>query len=371
MVFIDKRTLIFLLILLLLSTALGGCTPPSEKENDAPVSETFSVADALSSVLAVTCRYTDGSGKVFATSGGSGVICRMDENGGAYVLTNYHVIHDVYRKGEDGVCADLSVAPYGLEQTDGLKATCVGFVGDFDLAVLYVPSLTDLLPSAKAAKESRAPVLGERVLAVGNALSRGIAVTEGIISRESEELSILVPYRTTSISLRVLRHDAAVNEGNSGGALFSADGKLLGLVNARLSGEGTVGINYAIPASVALALAEDVIRSGHADTWQFGALLKQEIKKTVIADDRVKVETQITVDHVDEGTPASTFLMRGDVLLEVAVNGVAVQITSDFALSELFLALHAEDVLVFRYSRGEKEQVHTLQASALQFVEVS
>ncbi len=170
---------------------------------------------------------------------GSGVIVRAD----GYVLTNLHVIanaEEIQVSLHDGRSADASV---------------VGIDRETDLAVLKID-----LPDLKviAFGDPQRSRIGDVVLAIGNPFGVGQTVTQGIISaaaRYGLELNIQENY---------LQTDAAINQGNSGGALVDARGYLLGINTAIESPTGgSVGIGYAIPADTAQKVLNDIIEQGH------------------------------------------------------------------------------------------------------------
>ena len=95
--------------------------------------------------------------------------------------------------------------------------------------------------------------------AVGNPESDGLSVTNGVVSVESENITMYLANETTTTSRRVIRIDAAVNSGNSGGGLYNQDGLLIGIVNAKTVDEEVEGMCYAIPINIASAIADKVI----------------------------------------------------------------------------------------------------------------
>ncbi|HNI36659.1 MAG TPA: trypsin-like peptidase domain-containing protein [Pseudomonadales bacterium] len=170
---------------------------------------------------------------------GSGVIVSAE----GYVLTNYHVI-----AGADQILVSLH---------DGRdsQAQLVGVDKETDLAVLKIA-----LPELTAIQfgDVQHMRIGDVVLAIGNPLGVGQTVTQGIISaaaRYGLELNIQENY---------LQTDAAINQGNSGGALVDVSGKLVGINTAIQSPTGSsVGIGYAIPSDTAQKVLNDIVRHGH------------------------------------------------------------------------------------------------------------
>ena len=172
---------------------------------------------------------------------GSGVIVSDD----GYILTNHHVV--------DQADAIVVLLADGREA----QAQLVGSDVDFDLAVLKVelPRLT----SIEVGEPERAQV-GDVVLAIGNPFGVGQTVTQGIISATGRYLE---NSGTGGYLQNFLQTDAAVNPGNSGGALVDAHGRLLGINTSILNQSGySGGISFAIPANIAFKVMQDIIEYG-------------------------------------------------------------------------------------------------------------
>lgn len=170
---------------------------------------------------------------------GSGVI--MSKEG--YILTNYHVI-----KKADEIVVALQ---------DGRKFTSevVGFDPETDLSVLKIEG--DNLPIVPVNLDSP-PQVGDVVLAIGNPYNLGQTITQGIISATGRN-------GLSSGYLDFLQTDAAINAGNSGGALIDTNGSLIGINTAafQVGGEGGGhGINFAIPIKLAHSIMGKLIKNG-------------------------------------------------------------------------------------------------------------
>ncbi|WP_444918003.1 S1C family serine protease [Microbulbifer sp. JMSA003] len=172
---------------------------------------------------------------------GSGVIA--SDNG--YILTNHHVV--------DQADAIVILLADGREA----QARLVGSDTDFDLAVLKID--LDGLTSISVGEPDRAQV-GDVVLAIGNPFGVGQTVTQGIISAKGRHLE---NSGTGSYLQNFLQTDAAVNPGNSGGALVDSQGRLLGINTSILNQSGySGGISFAIPANIAFKVMQDIIAYG-------------------------------------------------------------------------------------------------------------
>jgi serine protease DegS/serine protease DegQ len=173
---------------------------------------------------------------------GSGVI--VSARGQGYVLTNYHVIaqaEDIQTLLYDGRVA---------------KATLVGADEETDLAVLRIDATN--LPAIHLGDQSLLRV-GDVVLAIGNPFGLNQTVTMGIVSTIGRQLN-------SSSAEDFIQTDAAINLGNSGGALINTQGELVG-INALLIGKGQAanaeGIGFAIPVATAQKVLDQLITTGH------------------------------------------------------------------------------------------------------------
>ncbi|WP_426700406.1 S1C family serine protease [Rhodanobacter sp. Col0626] len=179
---------------------------------------------------------------------GSGVI--VSAQGQGYVLTNNHVIAQA---------ADIQVLLY-----DGriAKATLVGADEESDLAVLKIDASN--LPVIQMADQQQVRP-GDVVLAIGNPLGLNQTVTMGIVSAIGRQLN-------SSSAEDFIQTDAAINLGNSGGALVNAEGQLVG-INTLLIGKaaGAEGIGFAIPVATAKKVLDQIITTGHVVRGWIGA----------------------------------------------------------------------------------------------------
>ena len=172
---------------------------------------------------------------------GSGVIYSSD----GYIITNNHVVE----KAET-----LTVT---LNDNRKFTAQVIGRDDKVDLAVIKIEAVN--LPTLALADSDRAEI-GEWVLAVGNPLDLTSTVTAGIISAKGRSLE-LIPGRDAIESF--LQTDAAVNPGNSGGALVDASGNLLGINTAIATRTGMFqGYSFAIPVNLVTRIADDIIEFG-------------------------------------------------------------------------------------------------------------
>lgn len=268
-------------------------------------------------------------------SAGSGVIYKLDKNtGDAYIITNYHL---VYNKNY-GSCTSVSLYLYGMVYTDyAIPATVVGGSIDYDIAVLKVTG-SEILKKSYATSVSLGDSEGVRVFdevfAVGNPEGFGMAVTEGIISVDSEGLD-MTGADGSSIKLRVMRISAAINEGNSGGGLYDEDSKLIGIVCAKRIGSDIDNMAYAIPVNLAKNLADNIIDNcnGTTATKVQRAYIGVEITAKVIGLVADPTTGELyRAERVEVGEIKSDCIIKdeikiGDVINSLTIDGVTVNVT--------------------------------------------
>lgn len=269
----------------------------------------------------------------YVTEGaGSGVI--LSEDG--YIVTNHHVI--------DGA----NTIKVRLSNGQAYTAVLTGTDEKTDLAVLKIN--VSGLPAAKLADSSTVRV-GDFVIAIGNPLGElGGTVTEGIISAKDREVTI------DGETMTLLQTSAAVNPGNSGGGLFNLDGELVGVVNAKSSGDDIEGLAFAIPANTVKEITQELIQHGYVTGRpQLGISVAQITKpgmgrQTYYSTPGLYI-TQSSVDNglkagdriikidgtiINNAADVSTVLDRhsvGDVV-EVIVSRSGKEITVDVKLTE-------------------------------------
>ena len=227
---------------------------------------------------------------------GSGVI--VSKKG--YILTNNHVI-----SGASNLLISLK---------DGRQAVAkvVGSDPETDLAVLKI-TLPNL-PIATWANSQKDVHIGDVVLAIGNPFGLGQTVSMGIISATQRSLRL-------STYENFIQTDAAINVGNSGGALVNTQGKLVGIATALItSGSGNEGVGFAIPANLARFVLQAIITHGKVIRGWLGVeaqTLTPELSETY----GIPANTGILISGVYPNSPASKAgLKRGDVILHINRN---------------------------------------------------
>jgi Do/DeqQ family serine protease len=199
-----------------------------------------------------TPRSPQGQGPLRPSGVGSGVIVSPD----GYILTNNHVV-----EGASKVEVELS-------DRRTFTAKIIGFDAPSDVAVIKIEATN--LPSLTFGDSEKVEV-GDLVLAVGNPLSIGQTVTMGIISAKGRRS----PVGDNRTYEDFLQTDAAINRGNSGGALVNLRGELIGVPSQILSQTGgNIGIGFAIPAKMARNVMDQLIRGGKVRRGKLGVVVE-------------------------------------------------------------------------------------------------
>ncbi len=271
---------------------------------------------------------------------GSGVIISED----GYVVTNNHVISD----GGDGVAEEIMVT---LHNKKTYKARVIGRDPSSDLAVLKIDG--NNFPFLLYGNSDNVK-LGQWVLAVGYPLTLETTVTAGIVSAKGRSIGINRSQSLTPVE-SFIQTDAAVNQGNSGGALVSTEGQLIGINSAILAPSGTyAGYSFAIPVNIVKKIVNDLIQYGNVKRGFLGVSYipsdeenERMVKQAGITDGQGVYVTAIP----SEGGAAKAGLKKGDVIIKVNGNNV----TSGLEMSAQIASFKPGDQVALSYFRNGKE----------------
>ncbi|MCS7152547.1 MAG: Do family serine endopeptidase [Bacteroidia bacterium] len=275
----------------------------------------------------------EGEGGFFPGSG-SGVIISPD----GYIVTCNHVIENASR---------IQVTLY---DNRSFRASVVGADPSTDIALLKIDA--NNLPFMEFGDSDQLRV-GDWVLAVGNPFNLTSTVTAGIVSAKGRTLGLLrEKFRVESF----IQTDAAVNPGNSGGALVNLEGKLVGINTAIASMTGTfAGYSFAVPASIAQKVVEDLRKYGKVQRALLGVMV-ENLTSERQSELEVPVSQGAYVSDVYGGSAAEEAgLKAGDVIVEI--DGKPVHSASE--LTELVARHRPGDQIKITYYRGNKRMQTT------------
>jgi serine protease Do len=275
-------------------------------------------------------RSPEGTGPVLERSLGSGVIV----GGDGYIVTNDHVVD-----GADQITVEFS-------ERHILPAKLTGSDPPSDLAVLKVDARD--LPALPLGDSDKVRV-GDVCLAIGNPLGIGKTVTAGIVSAKE---------RSTGVSdgsfEDFLQTDAAINRGNSGGALVNTRAEVIG-INSQIvsSSGGNMGIGFAIPSNLTRTVVDQLTHGGKVKRGMLGVGI-QSVTPALAAALRLREQRGVLVNSVEPGSPAERAgLHPGDVV--IALNGAPVDDPNKFRNQIAALAPGTEVTLtVVRNSRSQE-----------------
>jgi serine protease Do len=175
--------------------------------------------------------------------------------------------------------------------------------------------------------------------------------------------------KNNNIAFRVMRTDASVNHGNSGGGLFDINGKLIGITNAKNVEEETDNICYALPITLVKYLMENIrdnMQSGKAGYVSCATVGIQTrlMESSVYLDEQgeLALKERFYVDKVTEGSAADGVLKPMDIIQSITINGVTTELTRRYLWNDLLLTIRKGDsvqITVLRDSKTEdkKEEV--------------
>ena len=279
-----------------------------------------------------------------ATATGSGIIISDD----GYILTNNHIVDtSSSSSSSNGYSSYYSVSEsnkvtvtlYG-DSTE-YEATIVGTDSQTDLAVIKIDK-TGLTPAELG--DSDKVQVGEFAMAIGNPLGLDTSVTCGVISATNREIT-----DSDNKKYTLIQTDAAINSGNSGGALVNADGKVIGLNTLKISSTGVEGMGFAIPINSTIDIYQQLIEYNKVKRPYIGISGVDLDEKTASAN---KLVQGIYVKSIDEFSAAEKAGIKiGDVI--VGADGKEIKTMEE--LNNIKNSHQIGDSLTIKVNRNGKE----------------
>ena len=286
------------------------------------------------------------------TGAGSGFIFAYDEEY-VFIATNHHVI------------AYANAVTISLDDNERVSAMVIGSQTDTDLAVLAV--------SKAALDEKGVPYsvaelgcsdsmrMGDTVVAIGNAMGAGQTVTKGIISAVGLQITVRDPNSNVNLTLDVLQTDAAVNHGNSGGPLINHNGEVIGIVTAKLFGQGIEGMGYVLPINDIQDMLDSLLESG-PERHVFIGLGTREITEEIRESFNLPATGMLVMEVVIDGPAYIAGIIPWDLIVRLGEYEV-----TDF--QEYVAALTAtnpgDEVIVGVYRNGEYMEILVTMGSIM------
>lgn len=305
-----------------LSTTADSLNASNALYNNSSAANVTAIANnCLPSVVSITNRGVTEVRTMFGTyqqdaeSSGSGIIIGENETE-LLIVTNYHVVSG---------SSELSVVFSYDEDSDDpslVSARVKGYEADKDLAVIAV-SLDDITDEMRSKikiatiGDSSNLVLGQEVVAIGNALGYGQSVTTGIISALGRNVTVSDD-NGGSITNKLIQTDAAINPGNSGGALLNMNGELIGINSVKVSSSSVEGMGYAIPISDVQSIIEELMLKETRDVVaeeKQGYLGINPIDVTNDIYEAYDMPVGVYIYNIYEGSPAEAAgLVKGNII---------------------------------------------------------
>lgn len=254
-------------------------------------------------------------GNAETTSSGSGVIFKKDENY-AYVVTNNHVIENA------------NTLEVSLESGEKTTAEVVGADALSDLAVIKIP--VEYATTVLEFGDSTVLRAGETVVAIGNPLGLDLygTVTQGIIS--AVDRTVTVETSAGEWDLDVIQTDAAINSGNSGGALLNSAGQVIGINSLKISSSDVEGIGFAIPSEEFIPILNELMENGQVTRVYLGVGLAniEDIPDFYLQNLPESVGSGVMVTNVDSNSAAATAGIEVQDVI-VSINDTAVATSTE------------------------------------------
>lgn len=207
---------------------------------------------------------------------------------------------------------------------------------------------------------------GNVAIAIGNPSAsdmNGISVTQGIVSVDSEYITMTGADERSEVTYRVIRVDTPINSGNSGGGLFDENGNLIGIVNAKIASSDIENIGYAIPSNIVRAISDNIIDYcyGKDNENVMRCILGISIQVSALdtsfdAQNGIFTKTEkVSVAEVTQNSLADGKLKVGDVIKSITIDKKTSDITRQHHLIDTMLDARVGDTVTFTVERNGQE----------------
>lgn len=305
---------------------------PDEQDRDLRMTPVVrAVRKAADSVVSIYVNHATNPRGPVTEGQGSGVI--LDATG--FVITNWHVI----ALAQNDATYSLEVK---LKDGRSRRARLLSSSASHDLALLLMQLENNETVTPVAIGRSEDLMIGETVIAIGNPQGHANTVTSGVLSATGRSIRVQAPTGELREYTGLLQTDAAINQGNSGGALLDITGRLIGINNAMAVGAENIG--FAIPVDTMRTVFENELLA--SDSYAASA------DAAWLGMDVADQKGRLVVASVVDGSPAATAGIEiGDELIEVAGKST----TSRLEYARTVLTSPADRPLPLRLRRGSKE----------------
>ena len=365
--------------------------------------------------------YTYGVKNSIGWGAGAGVIYDIDkDNGDAYIITNYHVCYANSVNARDGIATRFTIYTYGAETIDmedlyylsyynkdckqyynkykydaqglpiidygygAIDAEYVGGSEKYDIAVLKVTNSEVIKNSdclAVDTYDSNLVTAGSNAIAVGNPDACGISVTDGVVSVDSEYISVEIS--DIAVVLREFRIDTPVYVGNSGGGLFDGFGRLIGIVNAKTPDTGIENMSYAIPSNIATRVAQLIIDTCDGVDRKMNRVLIGAKVETIgskgcydATTGLMRIKETVAVCGIENKSVADNVgLEEGDIITSISIikptETIDIMIERSFTFVDAMLLVREGDCVRFNFIRdGFEGSATTSTLYSQNFIEI-
>ena len=280
-----------------------------------------------------------------ATAEGSGIIISED----GYILTNNHVVSSASSSSYYSLGEASKISVYLYNDSTAYEASIVGTDEETDLAVIKIDK-TGL--TAAELGDSDSVAVGEFAMAVGNPLGMQSSITAGVISGVNREVT-----DSDGKTFTVIQTDAAINSGNSGGALVNSQGQVIGINTLKVSATGVEGMGFAIPINSAKPIYEDLIQYNKVRRPYIGISGRDLDQATAQRNNLVEGVYVVSVEEFSAAEKAG--IKAGDVIIRA--DGTDVKTMDELKEVKNTHNIGDQMTIVVNRNGEEKELTLTLQ----------